>query len=186
MIINKKHLVSFGLITCILVPKVNLISFDSFLQGIRLDDLILLFGFFYIILQNKLFLHTFPGREFYFLFFGTILMYSIFSLYEHGFLSIILGLRWLEYSIYFVLLFYSSLNSGHIRKFIVIYIIINSIVVILQYFGIVGVIYSHGYFKNVSRLAGLTGGSWELSAVISLFTVSLIYDKNLRIHFLIE
>ena len=43
-----------------------------------------------------------------------------------------------------------------------------------------GGIYSHGYIEHVSRAAGITGGSWELSAVVSLFTVSLIYDKQLK------
>ena len=127
MLINKKYLISFGLIICILLPKVEFISVQGFHQGIRYDDLFLLSGFIYIILQRKIFLHVFPGRNMYFVFYGIILAYGIYSLYEFGFISIIIGLRWLEYTIFFVLLFYSSLNSGQIRKFIITYIFINSI-----------------------------------------------------------
>ena len=184
MLINKKSIISFGLITCMLMPKIDLIPVPGYHQGLRYDDLILLTGLIYILLQRKIFLHVFPGRKIYFVFYGIILAYGILSLYEFGFISIIIGLRWLEYSIFFVLLSYSSLNSGHIRKFIVIYIFINSIVVILQYYGLMGGIYSHGYQEAggliIGRVAGITGGAWELSAVISLFTVSLIYDKDLK------
>ncbi|SVB08692.1 uncharacterized protein METZ01_LOCUS161546, partial [marine metagenome] len=180
MLIKKKFIISFGLIACILMPKIDLISIPGFHQGIRYDDLFLLSGLIYILLQRKIFLHVFPGRNIYFVFYGIIFAYGIFSFYEFGFIPIILAARWLEYSIFYILLFYSSLNLRHIRKFIIIYIIINSIAVILQYFGIVGGIYSHGYIEKVSRVAGLTGGSWELSGVLSLFTVSLIYDKHLK------
>ena len=75
-----------------------------------------------------------------------------------------------------MLLFYSSLNSEQIKKFIITYIFINGIVAILQYYGLVGGIFSHGYQVAggviKSRVAGITGGSWELSAVITLFTVT--------------
>ena len=129
MLINKKSIISFGLITCMLMPKINLIPVPGYHQGLRYDDLILLTGLIYILLQRKIFLHVFPGRNIYFVFYGIIFAYGIFSFYEFGLLSILLAARWLEYSIFFVLLSYSSLNSGHIRKFIVIYIFINSIVI---------------------------------------------------------
>jgi len=42
-----------------------------------------------------------------------------------------------------------------------------------------GGIYSYGYVEDVSlRVAGITGGAWELSAVLAIFTVPLIYDKQ--------
>ena len=101
MLIKKKFIISFGLITCILMPKIDLIPVPGFYQGIRYDDLFLLSGFIYIILQGKIFLHVFPGRNIYFVFYGVILAYGILSLYEFGFISIIIGLRWIEYSIFF-------------------------------------------------------------------------------------
>ena len=102
MLINKKSIISFGLITCMLMPKIDLIPVPGYHQGLRYDDLILLTGLIYILLQRKIFLHVFPGRNIYFVFFGIILAYGIFSLYEFGFISIIIGLRWLEYSIFFL------------------------------------------------------------------------------------
>ncbi|SVE34822.1 uncharacterized protein METZ01_LOCUS487676, partial [marine metagenome] len=79
MLINKKSIISFGLITCMLMPKINLISVPGYTQGIRYDDLFLLAGLIYILLQRKIFFHAFPGRELYFVFFGTILLYGILS-----------------------------------------------------------------------------------------------------------
>ena len=181
MLIKKKFIISFGLIACILMPKIDLISVPGFHQGIRYDDLFLLFGLIYIITQGKIFLHVFPGRNIYFVFHGIIFAYGIFSFYEFGFIPIILAARWLEYSIFFVLLFYSSLNLRHIRKLIIIYISINSIAVILQSFGIFGGIYSHGYIEEVdNRASGITGGSWELAAVLSLFIIPIIYDNDIK------
>lgn len=181
MLINKKFIISFGLIACMLMPKIDLIFVPGYYQGLRYDDFFLLIGLIYIILQRKIFLHVFPGRHIYFVFYGIIFAYGIFSFYEFGLITIILAARWLEYSIFFVLLFYSSLNLRHIRKLIIIYIFINSIVVILQFFGIVGGIYSHGYIESVdSRTSGITGGSWELAAVLSLFIVPIIYDRYIK------
>ena len=122
MLIKKKSIISFGLIICFFLPKMGFISVPGFHQGIRYDDLFLLSGLIYIILQGKIFLHVFPGRNIYFVFYGIIFAYGIFSFYEFGIIPIILAARWLEYSIFFVLLFYSSLNSGHIRKFLYIYL----------------------------------------------------------------
>ena len=131
MLINKKSIISFGLITCMLMPKIDLIPVPGYHQGLRYDDLFLLTGLIYILLQRKISLHVFPGMNFYFVFYGIILVYGIFSLYEFGILSIIVVLRWLEYSIFYVLLFYSSLNSRHIRKFVITYIFIKSFVRII-------------------------------------------------------
>ena len=151
MLINKEFIISFGLIACMFMPKINLISFPGFHQGIRYDDLFLLCGLIYIILQRKIFLHVFPGSNYYFVFYGIILAYGIFSLYEFGFVSIVIALRWVEYSIFFVLLFYSSLNSFHIKNFIITYIFINSIVAMMQYYGLIGGIFTHGYQEAVRR-----------------------------------
>ena len=57
MLINKKSIISFGLITCMLMPKINLIPIPGYHQGIRYDDLILLTGLIYILLQRKIFLN---------------------------------------------------------------------------------------------------------------------------------
>ena len=69
MLINKNSIISFGLITCMLMPKIDLIPVPGYYQGLRYDDFILLTGFIYILLQRKIFLHVFPGRNIYFVFY---------------------------------------------------------------------------------------------------------------------
>jgi len=180
--IKIRSIVSVGLMVCVLMPKFNLISIPGYIQGLRYDDIFLLIGVIYICLKNKIFLNNLPGGKDYFVFYGVILLYGIFSSYSYGLISIIIALRWIEYSVFYVLLFYSSLSYKNIRYFIIFYIAINLCVSILQLYGYVGGIYSHGYFSNVSsRISGITGGSWELPAILSLFIVPLIADKSFHV-----
>ena len=181
MIVKKTHIISFGLILCLLMPKYNFIAIPGYQQGLRYDDIFLLIGLLYIILRKKINLYIFPGGSSYFVFFGIIILYGILSSFEYGSISILLALRWIEYSIFYMLLFYSSLTIDSLRKFIKLYIIINSIVVIFQHYGIIGGMHSHGYVENViGRFSGITGGSWELPIIISLFTVPIMNDYSLN------
>ena len=121
--INKTSIISFGLMLCILMPKIELFSITGYRQGIRYDDLFLLIGIIYILLQKKIFIHIFPGRRDYFIFFGLIFLNALFSSFSYGYVSILIALRWIEYTIFFMLLFYSSLSQKKIRYFIYFYII---------------------------------------------------------------
>jgi len=182
--ISKSSIISFGLLVCVLIPKLSLIPIPGFSQGIRYDDIFLLIGSIYICLQKKIYLKFFPGEKVFFIFFGIIFLYGIYSSYFYGIVSIIIAVRWLEYSIFFILLHYSSLSYKNIRNFIIFYIVVNFFVSILQLYGYVGGIYSHGYISDVqSRISGLTGGSWELPAIFSLFLVPIIADKYFYLYY---
>jgi len=163
------------------MPKFGLISIPGYSQGIRYEDIFLICVVLYVVIKNKIRLSYFPCNKLYFFFYGIIILYSLYSAYSYGIVSIVLVLRWLEYSMFFVLLFYSSLTPKFIRNFIIVFIVINSVIGIFQYFGMFGGIYSHGYIKNIEgRVSGLTGGSWELPAMLSLMIVPLIVDKTLN------
>ena len=182
--INKTSIISFGLMLCILMPKLELFSIPGYHQGIRYDDLFLLIGIIYILLQKKIFIQIFPGGRDYFIFFGLIFLNALFSSFMYGPVSILIALRWIEYTIFFMLLFYSSFSHKKIRYFIIFYIIVNLGATILQYYGYMGGIYSHGYITNVeSRISGITGGSWELPAILSLFIVPIIADKSFNVFY---
>ena len=61
------------------------------------------------------------------------------------------------------------------------YITISGIIVLLQYNHIIGGIYSHGYISDVStRISGLTGGSWELPALLAMMVSASILDDYYR------
>ena len=49
----KSSIISYGLLLCVLMPKINLINLPGFYQGIRYDDLFLLLGIIYIVIQKK-------------------------------------------------------------------------------------------------------------------------------------
>ena len=82
MLINKKIIISFGLIVCILMPKIDLISVPGFHQGIRYDDLFLLTGLIYILQQRKKFLHVIPEMNVFVCFMVQSLAYEILHYYE--------------------------------------------------------------------------------------------------------
>ncbi|SVD87050.1 uncharacterized protein METZ01_LOCUS439904, partial [marine metagenome] len=50
--INKTSIISFGLMLCILMPKLELFTIPGYKQSIRYDDLFLLTGIIYILLQK--------------------------------------------------------------------------------------------------------------------------------------
>jgi len=82
------------------------------------------------------------------------------------------------------------MSLKEIRYMIIGYIIFNVIFVYLQYIHVLGGIYSHGYISDVStRISGLTGGSWELPAVLAMLVSASItddyYKKRRMILFLI-
>ena len=168
------------------MPKINLIPIPGFYQGIRYDDIFLLIGIIYILLQKRLSLHIFPGGKDYFIFFGFILINGFFSSFMYGYVSFFIALRWIEYTIFFMLLFYSSLSHKNIKYFVIFYIFLNSFVAALQYFGYMGGIYSIGYFDKgdpyvTNRVPGITGGSWELPAILALYIIPIIADKSFHL-----
>ena len=83
-----------------------------------------------------------------------------------------------------MLMYYSSLTHNKIKNFVIFYVILNSIVASLQYFGYLGGMYSFGYVSSgdtyvTNRVPGITGGSWELPAILALFIIPIIADKSI-------
>ena len=174
---NIRVIFTFGIFVCLISPKFDIINIEGFAQGIRYDDLFLLLCLLWLIIRNNFTLNIFPNKSLYFFFYIYILYFGLLSYYNTNIYSILLPLRWIEYSIFYLIISKINLSLRDIRKIIIAYIVINAIFVILQYYQIVGGIYSHGYFPNVvDRISGLTGGSWELPALLAMFVSTLILD----------
>ena len=105
-----KILFSIGVFLCLIMPKYDIIDISGFYQGIRYDDLFLLFGIIILLNKNKLPLYIFPNKSFYFVFYSYILLFGTLSLYSNSIYSILLPLRWIEYSLFYIILFYSNIS----------------------------------------------------------------------------
>ncbi|SVD26167.1 uncharacterized protein METZ01_LOCUS379021, partial [marine metagenome] len=182
MVITERTIFATGIFICLIMPKFDLIEISGFAQGIRYDDLFLLFSFLWLFTNNKLSLSIFPNKSYYFVFYFYILLYGLLSFYTTSdIFSILLPLRWIEYSVFYIILSHNSMSIKVIRNIIMGYIAINAIAVFLQYKGIIGGIYSHGYNTNISeRIPGLSGGSWELPAVLAMLVSASIKDDYYR------
>ena len=184
--IYKSSIISFGILLCVLMPKINIIQLPGLYQGLRYDDFFLLVGIIYILLHKKISTKIFPGGKAYFIFYGFILINGFISSFIYGYVSFLIALRWLEYTIFFMLLYYSSLSHSKVKHFVMFYIFINTIVSPLQKYGYMGAIYSFGYISKgeslvTSRPSGSTGGSWEIPAILALYIIPIIADKSFRL-----
>ena len=175
------------IIILIFMPKINLIPIDKFYQGIRFEDILILFYSLYILksYQNT---RIIIWNKFFQFKYWIIILY-LFSL------SILLALindvknTWImvirsaEYAIIIIYV------NNHIEKFQTYinifksYIIINFIFSILQYYNLIGSFSSLGYRDSSDilnlRSFGISGGSWEIGVLINLsFLILLSFLKN--------
>ncbi|MDC0470431.1 hypothetical protein OAO13_03500 [Candidatus Pseudothioglobus singularis] len=135
---------------------------------------------FWILIRGSINAAWLPGQWTYFIFYGYLALYAILSSIESSGTSILLFFRWMEYSFYFVGLHLIKPTLSQMNRCVFVIIFLNLIVSISQYYGFIGGLHSYGYFYDAStRVSGLTGGAWELPAVMSLIGCSFLrYNKN--------
>ena len=138
-------------------PKIDLIYIPGYWQGIRLDDLIVLFYliFFFFFHKGKIYPNLIhPGKQgFNFIIFFPYLVLSLLigKFFGPPSLNIewIIPLRYLEYIGLIVVLNELDTSKKTIIVLIKAYIVINFICVLLQYFHIIGAIQSRGFSPNM-------------------------------------
>lgn len=150
-------------IILIFIPKITLIKIPGYWQGIRYEELFLLF-FIYVIFKQRTAIHlNYIGKSF-FIFF-LYFLFSSFIGYLNGVeTKLILYLRYLEYLVILVILNTLKFDLKFIIKLFKALIVVNFVVAIIQFQGILGVISSKGYFPQTpfGLPYGLFGGTWEL------------------------
>lgn len=204
----------FPLLILVFSPKIDIISIPNFWQGIRLDDLVILFYSIYYFYYNKY--KIFPNlvnqkmTGYYWIIFFPYLVFSMILAKYFGIdSSWIIALRYLEYIALIIILNQLDPPSEKIVLFFKIYIILNFVVVILQYFEFLGGFTSKGpfkfdkniitsicfltcdfgYMKNYvqpggflnSRSPGITAGPWELAINLSIaFFAITFFEKSTK------
>ncbi len=175
------------IIILIFMPKINLISIDKFYQGIRVEDILILFYSLYI-------LKSYPNTRViiwnkFFQFKYWIIILYLFSL--SVFFALINDVKniWImivRASEYAIIIIYINNHIEKNQTYINIfksYIIINFIFSILQYYHLIGSFSSLGYLNSGEilnlRSYGISGGSWEIGVLINLsFLILLSFLKN--------
>ena len=178
-IISATNLILFILI----VPKIDIVSFTNFHQGIRIENLLSLIFFFLILFNPKKFKINYSDK--FFIFCGVIILsYVVGELNEFS-LSYITIIRILEYIILYIFFSNYKLDYGKIINIFKILIIINVIVCLLQYYNIVGFFSSRGYFEanyTYWKAAGIFSGSWEVSFISSLLYFVIYHHEKKKIN----
>ena len=176
------YLIEFFILFILLIfPKFNIISLKGYHQGIRIEDLIIIYIAFFLILSNSFEIKK-NDLGFYFIIYFFILLISII----HG--SFYFDQKWIilpRYLQYVVLLIYFNRHNPNLDSIFTIlrlYLILNLFAVVLQQFGLFGEISSLGYESPANltddRPTGLTGGPWELSNCSAIIFFTLLLDKK--------
>lgn len=175
-------IVLFFVYVMFFIPKMDLFSLGGgFNAGLRIDDLIiftLFFLFFIYAVQNKK--TKISKTELYFmLFLLVVFLGSLFSSSQYGRGTILFPIRFFEYFIFFYMGFFLYKGNANLRKLLLLLLIANSVVAILQHFGIVGGFNVKGYQpKMTERVIGLTSGPWELGVILNFITCYFLAEER--------
>ena len=163
-------------------PKINLVSIQQGESaGIRVDDIIICIIFlifiigFFVVKRNSI-----TRQELIFtLLIISFLISNLSNIYLWRQSNILYSIRYVEYFLFFYIGYYYSLHYD-ISRVIFWIILINGIVMILQMLNIVGGFASGGFSDSTSeRAIGLTGGPWEIGAIINfVFSIYLFGERR--------
>ncbi|MBU3635548.1 hypothetical protein ICN35_08755 [Polynucleobacter sp. es-GGE-1] len=159
------------------VPKISIIEVSGYPQGIRVEDFILLaISFFLAFAYKKIKLYSNK--------LVTILVYLLLvSLFSYGngisqqWITLI---RVAEYLVLYIFIFNSHIDMLLLKNILIINILINFLISIGQYNGLIGGFASFSYLESghgwLERPYGVYGGPWELGVicVISIFCIRKI------------
>ena len=177
--------IEFILISILLIfPKIDLITVSThYYQGIRIEDLIILYIGISLYFSNSVKIHKRDFGFFFYIYFSVILISMIHA-------SLYFNQKWIiipRYIEYIIVLIYFNRNNPSVNSIFFIlrtYLLLNLIFVILQLNDLIGEFSSIGY-ENPSdgemsddRPTGLTGGPWELSNCCAIIFFALLLDKK--------
>ena len=165
----------------LIFPKLDLVDIPNYHQGIRIEDLIVIYIGLVLYYSNSFEISKKDlGYLFYIYFFILLISVVHGSLYYDQ--KIVIIPRYLEYIIILIYFNRNNPNLNSIFLILKLYLLLNFIFVILQQLGFVGEFSSLGYESpdklTDDRPTGLTGGPWELSNCSAVIFFSLLLDKN--------
>ena len=171
----------FPLIIFIFSPKIDIVSIPGFWQGIRLDDIVILFYSVYFLFSNKL--KVYPNlinhRIFGFnwiIFFPYIVMSMLLGKFFEINFSLIVFLRYCEYIALIIILNQLDPIKDKILLLFKLYIIINFLFVLLQYFDLIGAFTSRGVCLIDSSIDEDMSRCYDKNDITSICFLNCGYD----------
>jgi hypothetical protein len=168
-------------VAMLFIPKVNLVSIAGESAGIRIDD-VLLFVIFALLLAGLLLARkrTINGIEsITFILIGYMLLSNLVNLHMFGRSSLLYSLRYFEYFVFFYIGRYFFDARYSLARLLYAMLFVNAILIVLQGFAIIGGFSSAGFSQDVSdRAIGLTGGPWELGAILNFCLAIFLFGRN--------
>jgi len=173
----------FPLVVFIFNPKIDIISIPNYWQGIRLDDLIIFFYLVYYLFTNNF--RVLPNLiNSKIIGFNWIIFfpYLVFSLFLGKFFGIdpqlILIFRYIEYIGLIIIISQLNPSKNKLLLLFKFYIIINFIIVLLQYFDLAGGFTSRGHCVRDPNLPNAYCFDKEDITSICFFNCDLGFMKN--------
>jgi hypothetical protein len=159
--------------------KLNFIKFSGETSGLRVDDLVLL-GVGFLLAVSFAFLARTVISPLELQALGVFLVFFASNLFNRavfGESNFLYSLRFLEYFLFFYIGYYYA--ARHSLKSAAGWLLAaNAIVMILQKLGLVGGYDVGGYVATASdRVIGLTGGPWEVGAVVN-FCFAVLLERT--------
>src|ERR1700693_4112426 len=168
-------------VAMLFMPKVNLVSIPGESAGIRVDD-VLLFVIFALLTAGVLLARkqTINGIEsIVAILIGFMLLSNLVTLQMFGRSSLLYSLRYFEYFMFFYIGRYFFDARYSVARLLYAMLFVNAILIVLQGFAIIGGFSSAGFSQDVSdRAIGLTGGPWELGAILNFSLAIFLFDRN--------
>ncbi len=173
----------FPLLIFIFNPKIDIISIPNYWQGIRLDDLVILFYSIYFFISNKFKIYpNLINKEIFGYKFILFFPYVIFSMFVGKLYLLnpqwIITIRYLEYIGLIIILNQLDPPKEKILLLFKIYILLNFLIVLLQYFEIFGGFTSRG--NCAYHLDNLDAYCFDIKDItnICFFSCDLGFMKN--------
>ena len=184
---KKNNLISypslFFFLTIMFVPKIDILPIAGYWQGIRIEDILIL-SFFIVYISN--FKNSIYHQDFIFknflIFFIYIFFSNLIAILSGVDIKILMVVRLFEYLVLLYFFDNFEIKLSALKKILYIYLSLNFLIAVLQYFKIIGSLSSLGYLDPTDilslRSSGLTGGSWELGAIASIIFFTIYEIEN--------
>jgi hypothetical protein len=175
----RRTIIALG-VAMLFMPKVNLVSIAGETAGIRIDD-VLLFLIFALLLAGALLARkpTINGIEsIVFILVGYMLLSNLVNLHMFGRSSLLYSLRYFEYFMFFYIgrYFFDARYSA--VRLLYALLFLNALLMVLQDLAIIGGFASAGFSQDVSRPIGVTGGPWEVGAMLNFSLAIFLFDRK--------
>lgn len=173
---NTKFFNTLPLLIFIFNPKIDIINVPGYWQGIRLDDLVILFYSLFFVYKNNFYLpklinHKTTGLNFIIFFpylFLSIFVGKIFNIP----VAWIIPVRYLEYIFLIIILNQLKFDKNDFILLIKVFIFVNLIISFFQYFELLGAITPRGFSPNNltnPQLSNLPANNQEVNTFFSTF-----------------